>query len=77
VRPQKDIRKCTERVVSTQPVEISKGLQERVELLCNNIDVMVGHVARIANQDRYWPDQLKEMREAKMWDHVLLEEVRG
>ena len=69
---QKDIRKCAERVVATQPVEVSKALTERVEILCTNIDVMVGHVARTANQDRYWPEQLKCMRKKLRYDHVLL-----
>jgi hypothetical protein len=33
---------------------------------------MVGHVGRIANQELYWPAQLKSMREELRYDHVLL-----
>jgi hypothetical protein len=69
---QADVRRCAERIARTQAPEVSQPFSERAERLCTNIDAMIGHVARIANQERFWPDQLKRMRAELRYDHVLV-----
>ena len=49
-----------------------KDIIGRAEDLCQSIDIMVAHSARIVNQERYWPDVLDKMRRSKEFDHVLL-----
>ena len=39
--------------------------------VCTNIDIMVGHTARIANQERYWPDLLQKLKEAMDYNQVV------
>ena len=34
----------------------------RAKDVCQAIDTMVGHTARITNQERYWPDLLQELK---------------
>ena len=34
----------------------------RAKDVCHAIDTMVGHTARITNQERYWPDLLGELK---------------
>lgn len=46
---------------------ISKALN-----LCDAIDTIVGHNARIVNQERFWPAALDRMKDRKQYDHVLL-----
>ena len=40
--------------------------------VCQSIDTMVAHTARIVNQERFWPYELEEMRSKKQYDKVLL-----
>ena len=40
--------------------------------VCESIDIMVGHNARIVNQERFWPAALDKMRVNKDYGHVLL-----
>ena len=44
----------------------------RARDVCTSIDIMVGHTARITNQERYWPGLLDKMKESLEYDHVLL-----
>ena len=44
----------------------------RAKDVCENIDIMVGHTARITNQERYWPDMLNKLKASKDYKQVLL-----
>ena len=44
----------------------------RAKCICESIDIIVGHNARIVNQERFWPALMEEMRENKRYDHVAL-----
>ena len=50
-----DLMKCAE--ASEQDEIIG-----RAKDVCKSIDVMVGHTARITNQERYWPDMLETLK---------------
>jgi hypothetical protein len=43
----------------------------RAKDVCANIDLMVGHTARIANQERYWPEQLEKLKKSLDYTQVL------
>ena len=49
-----------------------KDILGRAEGVCRCIDDYVAHVARMVNQERYWPNKLDEMRKNQEYDHVLL-----
>ena len=40
--------------------------------MCESIDIIAGHNARIVNQERFWPALMDEMRIKKQYDHVAL-----
>ena len=44
----------------------------RAKDVCHSIDTMVGHTARISNQERYWPDLLEELKVNLDYKKVLL-----
>ena len=44
----------------------------RVEQLCASIDAMRAHVARVAAQEKFWPDMLAELRVKKDYYQVLI-----
>ena len=44
----------------------------RVKDVCQSIDIMVGHIARVTNQERYWPDMLDELKNKLDYTQVLL-----
>jgi len=44
----------------------------RARDVCKSIDIMVGHTARTANQERFWPASLDKMKANLEYDHVLL-----
>ena len=48
---------------------------KRVAGLCGNINFYVGHMARMVNQERFWPDLLLRMKEQQMYDHVAVKSV--
>ena len=35
---------------------------EQAKSVCESIDLMVGHTARIVNQERFWPAEMEEMQ---------------
>ena len=62
-----DLMKC----VNASGVEENIG---RAKDVCHAIDTMVGHTARINNQERYWPDLLEELKtnlDYKQVIHIL------
>ena len=40
--------------------------------VCENIDIMVGHIARVTNQERYWPYLLDELKTKRDYKQVTL-----
>ena len=53
----------------------ASGVEEiigRAKDVCRSIDTMVGHTARISNQERYWPDLLEELKVNLDYKKVLL-----
>lgn len=44
----------------------------RAKDVCKSIDIMVGHTARISNQERYWPDMLDKLKKELDYESVLL-----
>ena len=62
---KQDLMKCAK---TTQDEEIIG----RATDVCNSIDIMVGHTARITNQECYWPDLLNKLKESLDYSHVLL-----
>ena len=53
----------------------------RARSVCESIDTMIGHTARLVNQERYWPEMLDQMKgcpgkdgegRKPEYDHVLL-----
>lgn len=44
----------------------------RAKCVCESIDIMVGHTARLVNQERFWPLLMEEMRTLKRYDHVAV-----
>ena len=44
----------------------------RAKDVIESIDIMVGHTARIANQERYWPEQLDKLRKSMDFTQVTL-----
>ena len=62
---KKDLMRCAERTKN-------ENLVGRARAVCECIDTMVGHTARIVNQERFWPHTLDKMRKDKEYDHVLL-----
>ena len=44
----------------------------RAKDVCESIDIMVGHTARISNQERYWPDMLNKLKSSMDYNQVLL-----
>lgn len=62
---KQDLMHCVQACNDDQLVGLAKNV-------CQAIDVMVGHTARIKNQERYWPDLLEKLRLCKEYDHVLL-----
>ena len=48
---------------------------KRVHDLCNNIKYYVGHQARVVNQERYWPDLLRRVKEERLYDRVAIKSV--
>ena len=47
-------------------------LLDQAKAVCECIDTMVAHTARIVNQERFWPAELDEMRRMQQYDKVLL-----
>ena len=62
---KKDLMWCAERTKSEE-------LVGQAQAVCESIDIIVGHTARIVNQERFWPHVLDKMRKDKEYDHVLL-----
>lgn len=60
-----DLMKCAQ---ASQQDEIIG----RVKDVCQSIDIMVGHIARVTNQERYWPDMLDELKNNLDYTQVLL-----
>ena len=60
-----DLMHCAE---ATQDEQILGRARD----VCKSIDIMVGHTARTANQERFWPQQLDNLRKNFEYDHVLL-----
>jgi hypothetical protein len=60
-----DLMKCAEAAADEQ-------ILGRARDVCHSIDIMVGHTARIVNQERYWPAMLDKMKNGLEYDHVLL-----
>ena len=62
---KQDLMKCAN--ASKNPEIIG-----RAKDVCTSIDIMVGHTARIANQERYWPDVLEKMKSSLDYNQVLV-----
>jgi hypothetical protein len=62
---KEDLLLCAERTKCSE-------LLGQAKLVCECIDTMVAHTARIVNQERFWPSELEEMRRMKQYDKVLL-----
>ena len=62
---KKDLMWCAERTKSEE-------LVGQAQAVCESIDIIVGHTARIVNQEKFWPHVLDKMREGKEYDHVIL-----
>lgn len=43
----------------------------RAKDVCENIDLMLGHTARIANQERYWPEQVEKLKKSMDYTQVF------
>ena len=56
----------------------NKDILGRARSVCESIDTMIGHTARLVNQERYWPEMLDRMKgcpgegRKPEYDHVLL-----
>ena len=52
-------------------------MAKRVQVLCTNIKYYVGHQARVVNQERFWPDLLRRMKDERLYDRVAIKSVRS
>ena len=71
-----DVDACIATIEAAPDELVSKAtkldLRARAERLKGSIDFMVGHVARVTVQDRFWGDVLQGMRDRSDYTHVAL-----